>query len=122
MGASAGGLEALVSIAGGLPSDLDAADGEVIRSARHASVAPARRHAPEHGPKVNGFLPALDPLFRSAADSFEDDAIGVVLSGGLSDGAAGLRAVQDPEEAPFPSMPNSALEMGPVDYTLRPST
>jgi two-component system chemotaxis response regulator CheB len=80
-----------------------------------------------HTAKENGFRPAVDPLFRSAASAFEERAIGVVLSGGLSDGAAGLRAikkkggfaiVQDPDEAPFQSMPASALEMGPVDFTL----
>ena len=90
-------------------------------------VTPGQIHL-NHGPKENGFRPAVDPLFRSAARAYRNRAIGVVLSGGLADGAAGLRAiarqggvaiVQDPNEAPFQSMPESALELGPVDLTLK---
>jgi two-component system, chemotaxis family, protein-glutamate methylesterase/glutaminase len=165
IGASAGGLEALVSIAKALPGELSAAVFVVLHSAPRSDgllpqilgrsgalpaayaqdrepiepgriyVAPSDMHMLigadtvqlSHTAKENGFRPAVDPLFRSAADCYEERAIGVVLSGGLADGAAGLRAikkrggfaiVQDPEEAPFQSMPASALEMGPVDLTL----
>lgn len=74
------------------------------------------------GPKENGHRPGIDPLFRSLALAAGPGATGVVLSGLLDDGAAGLldivrhggtAVVQDADEAQFAAMPNAALEQVP---------
>lgn len=160
--ASAGGVEALQSLARTLPSDfpasifvtlhfpqhgfsvlprilsragaipaVHAADGESIVGGRiyvappdnHLLLTPTRLRL-VRGPKENGNRPAADPMFRSAAVAFGPRVIGVVLTGNLDDGTAGLAAVkrggglalvEDPETALFPSMPRSALDNVRVD-------
>ncbi|RYX88507.1 chemotaxis protein CheB, partial [bacterium] len=82
------------------------------------------------GPKENRTRPAIDPLFRSAAASYTTQVIGVILTGALNDGTAGLLAVkecggitlvQSPSDAICPSMPQSALDNVDVDYCLNSS-
>lgn len=80
-------------------------------------------------PKVEGFRPSINELFRSAAEQFTTRVIGVVLSGCLYDGATGLldikkhggtTIVQNLEEAEFPWMPLAALEKdGHIDKVLK---
>ena len=79
------------------------------------------------GPKINRHRPAIDPLFESAAQYYGDRVIGVLLSGFLDDGVAGLAAikqqrgiaiVQDPKEAFAPDLPRNALTRVKVDYCL----
>jgi len=111
-----------------------AADGQEITPGR-IYVAPPDHHLlltragirVTRGPKENGFRPAVDPLFRTAARAFGARVVGVVLSGGLDDGTEGLALikqhdgiaiVQDPTEAPFPSMPANAIQNDGVDHVV----
>ena len=165
VGTSAGGVEALRALVGGLPADfpgsvfvvmhtspdspgvlahiLDRAGPLLAANATnrerilpgHIYVAPPDTHLVlepgrmrlTRGPKENRFRPAIDPLFRSAAQTYGPRVVGVILTGGLDDGTSGLWAVkrlggvavvQDPDEAFMPSMPLSALGQVEVDYTL----
>ena len=80
------------------------------------------------GARENRDRPGIDPLFRSAAVTHGSGVIGVVLTGMLDDGTAGLIAikkcggitvVQDPKDAVYPDMPQSALANLKVDYCVR---
>jgi two-component system chemotaxis response regulator CheB len=165
VGASAGGLEALLAMLRALPADFPAAiviaihiaptstsllpeilersssfcvrhgrSGELPRQAR-AYVAPPDRHMLvdgrslrlSKGPRENRHRPAIDPLFRSVARAYGRRAIGVILSGNLDDGTAGLLAikrrggiavVQSPEDAVYSGMPDAAIERVKVDHVV----
>jgi two-component system chemotaxis response regulator CheB len=80
------------------------------------------------GPRENMARPAIDVLFRSAAASHGNRVIGIILSGALNDGVAGLHAirrcgglgiVQEPGEASVRDMPLGAINHGVSDYTAR---
>ena len=126
-----------------LPQILDRAGPLAAQPARNGDafragciyVAPPGFHLLLHdrhmmlrrGPRENLARPAIDPLFRSAALSYGASVIGVLLSGSLSDGTAGLRAVkavgglavvQHPEDAPVPSMVQSALRYVEIDHCV----
>ncbi len=130
---SPGYLARILDDAGPLPAAF-AIDGKAIRNGQ-VHVAPPDLHlllrAEEmsvmRGPKENRSRPAIDPLFRSAALNHEHRVIGVILSGMLDDGAAGLAAikqcggiavVQDPRDAAYPAMSEAALLATSVDYCV----
>jgi two-component system chemotaxis response regulator CheB len=114
---------------------VEAVDGAPIERS-HAYIAPPDHHltihkgsmSVERGPRENGFRPAIDPMFRSAAKAYDSHVVGVILSGALDDGTFGLMAikqaggaaiVQHPYEAFVPSMPLSAIQNVEVDYIVR---
>lgn len=165
VGASAGGVEALLALVTGLPAELPAAvlvvlhmpaggtsalpailgrasplpvtaarDRERLRTG-HVYVARPDHHlmtldgriALSHGPTENGHRPAIDALFRSAAVTHGAAVTGVLLSGVLDDGVAGLSAiarqggtvvVQDPADALYPGMPEHALRVLSPDHVV----
>src|SRR5687767_903269 len=109
-------------------------DGERIQAGtiyvappdRHLLVEPNRVRV-TRGPKENRFRPAIDPLFRSAAQTYGPGVAGVILTGYLDDGTAGLwtvkqlggtAIVQDPADALVPFMPLNAVTHVQVDYCL----
>jgi two-component system, chemotaxis family, protein-glutamate methylesterase/glutaminase len=118
-------LPRILSRAGRLPAR-HPRDGERLTSGV-IYVAPPDRHLViedgrvwlSAGPRESGHRPSADVLLRSVASSCGERAAGVILSGTMDDGAAGLRAiravggvamVQDPDEAAFPGMPAAAIE------------
>jgi two-component system chemotaxis response regulator CheB len=166
VGTSAGGVQALVTLAGGLPAGFPASvfvvchfpsggrsilpeilsragpllashpiNGEEFRAGRiyvappdhHLLLAPGGRMRLSRGARENMHRPAADPLFRSAARHYGPRVIGVVLTGGMHDGSAGLMAIrsagglavaQDPEDAVVAAMPQHATEIAGVDYLV----
>lgn len=164
IGASAGGVAALLEITKALPPSfpapvcivqhvgrnpsilpdllsyhrgnraVHAVDGESLAPGT-VYIAPPDRHLLledtvlhlTHGAKENHARPAIDPLFRTAAVAWGPRVIGVVLTGQLDDGSAGLRAikdcggttiVQDPATAAEPEMPASALAAAGADHCV----
>ncbi len=165
IGASAGGVEALVQVVQNLPGNLpipvlvvlhlaahhasylpeilsrrgmlpatQPANGEWMRPG-HIYVAPPDQHLAvqdqhmlvQHLPRENGVRPAIDVLFRTAAKEYGPQCAGVILSGTLDDGTAGLYVikarggiaiVQDPDDALYPEMPRNALSQVEADYVL----
>jgi two-component system, chemotaxis family, protein-glutamate methylesterase/glutaminase len=112
-----------------------AEDGDHFKPGR-IYIAPPDSHLllKEHrllvtkGARENRYRPGIDPLFRSAAVAHGSRVIGVVLTGMLDDGTAGLMAikrcggvtvVQDPTDAAYSGMPVSALDNVDVDYCVR---
>lgn len=79
------------------------------------------------GPEENRWRPSIDVLFRSAAVAYDGHVIGIILTGLLDDGTAGMWAikrsggtciVQDPNEAEYPDMSLSVLNKMEVDYCI----
>ncbi len=101
----------------------------VARPDHHLLVEPGHIST-TRGPKENGFRPAVDPLFRTAAETYGDRVIGIILSGALDDGAHGLvlvkrhggiTIVQDPREALTPWMPSNAIRAAEPHHVARVS-
>jgi two-component system, chemotaxis family, protein-glutamate methylesterase/glutaminase len=126
-------LATLLGRVGPLPVTL-CQDGMPIEHGQIA-VAPPDRHLLveqgrlrlSQGSQENRHRPSIDVLFRSAAVTYGPRVIGVILTGRLDDGTAGLLAikqcggiavVQDPQDALYPSMPENALQHVAVDFNV----
>ncbi|EWY40972.1 chemotaxis protein CheB [Skermanella stibiiresistens SB22] len=126
-------LPAILGRAAALPVVHPAEGDPILRG--HIYVAPPDRHLlvkrghmlVRKGPKENRTRPAADPLFRSAAVSYGPRVVGLVLTGTLDDGTAGLLAVkrcggmavvQDPDDAEWSDMPRHAMAKVAVDHCL----
>src|SRR6185312_3133568 len=127
-------LPEILSKAGPLPI-VHPGEGEARQKGRiyiappdhHLLIEPGRLRL-SHGPKENFCRPAVNPLFRSAAASYGPRVTGVILTGTLDDGVAGLAeirrrggiaVVQDPKTAVFPEMPRNAIADVGADYVVR---
>ncbi len=128
-------LPRILTRAGELPAR-HAVDGEPLE-AGVILVAPPDHHLVAEdghvrvtrGPREGGHRPSADTLLRSLAIGFGPRAAGVVLSGMMDDGAAGLLAlrvagglalVQSPESSPFPGMPLAAIEVADPQIVAEP--
>jgi len=78
-------------------------------------------------PPVNYSRPSIDVTFESAAETFREKLIGIILTGANQDGSKGIATVkkfggttiaQDPREAQFYLMPQSAVNTGTIDYIM----
>ncbi|HJU27427.1 MAG TPA: CheR family methyltransferase, partial [Rhodanobacteraceae bacterium] len=92
--------------------DLTMSDG-------HLHVAKAQRPRGHHI--------AIDLFFRTLADTHQDKAVGIILSGSDSDGSVGIARikeqggvtfVQAPQDAEYDDMPRNAIATGQVDFVL----
>ncbi|AYF75060.1 chemotaxis protein CheB [Nocardia yunnanensis] len=126
-------LAAILARAGKLPVE-PASNGGKLQAGHIYTAVPDThlllrdgRMVLSHGPTENGHRPGVDATFRSAAVAWGPNATGIVLSGALDDGTAGLAlikrrgglaVVQDPEEALYQGMPESALRHVAVDMVL----
>jgi two-component system chemotaxis response regulator CheB len=79
------------------------------------------------GPVDHRWRPSIDVAFRSAAISWDTHCIGIILSGMLNDGVAGMNAirtcggltiVQDVFEAAYPDMPKAVLGAKAAQYAV----
>ena len=131
--ASGSSLPQILARAAAYPA-AHAVDGEPIEPGR-IMIAPPDHHLVveggvvrvRHTQREDGYRPAIDTLFRSAAEALGPDVVGVILSGALSDGAQGLAAikrhggltlVQDPDEARYGSMPQAAIHAAEPHHVL----
>lgn len=126
-------LPQILDRVGDMPAE-PARDGETVRPGT-VYVAPPGHHLELDGetlrltsaPRQDHHRPSVDRLFLTAAETLADRVVGVVLTGALSDGTAGLAAihehggtalVQDPATAAYPDMPSHALVAVPTARSL----
>ena len=129
-----GVLSAMIGHRSGHPEVSEPGDKDPIEPG-HVYIAPADYHLlvePEHfalstEAAVQHSRPSIDVLFDSAADSFGDRLVGVILTGANEDGAYGIQRIrrrggltiaQDPRSAERPTMPEAAIATGAVQHVL----
>jgi two-component system chemotaxis response regulator CheB len=109
-------------------------DKELLLSG-HVYLAPRDYHllvenrsfALSTDPPLGFARPSIDMLFESAAEEYNENAIGVILTGANRDGARGLATikargglaiVEDPVSAFSPEMPEAAIALTQADWIL----
>jgi two-component system chemotaxis response regulator CheB len=93
----------------------------------HHLVIEHGRALASRGPRENLWRPAIDVLFRSAAVAYGSRVVGILLSGELDDGTAGLQAIKKcgglaivQADASSPSMPRTAQANVEIDHSASP--
>ncbi len=93
----------------------------------HLSIERDRRFSLSCEPPVRFSRPSIDVLMASAADVYGRALAGMLLTGANDDGAegllrihqaGGLTAVQHPQEAQVPIMPEAAIALHRPDHVL----
>jgi two-component system, chemotaxis family, protein-glutamate methylesterase/glutaminase len=126
-------LAHILAKAGLLPA-MEARDGDLLQPGRILVAAPGHHLVVQDGrarlldaAPVNRVRPAIDPLLQSGAREYGPRLVAVILTGTLHDGSAGLIAVrqvggvavvQDPNDAEYPEMPQSALDAAGADHCV----
>jgi two-component system chemotaxis response regulator CheB len=94
----------------------------------HLVVEPDKKLNVDNSPLVQYSKPSIDVLFISAADAFRENLTGILVTGSNSDGALGMKMinenggltiVQDPKEAKMYRMPESAIRMSKIDHIMK---
>jgi two-component system chemotaxis response regulator CheB len=99
----------------------------VPRSDLHVTVTPDKCFSYVDGRRIKHLRSSANPLFESAAETYQNRLLAIVLTGHGSDATDGVQTVkahggvviaQDPASAEHRGMPQAAIDSGAVDFVL----